>query len=327
MPLLTVQDLHIVFDTPFGESHALRGVDFSVNRGTIFGIVGESGCGKSLTAKAILDLVPHPGRVTEGTITFDGDDLGQLSERDRRDLRGNEISMIFQDPSAALNPVFSIEHQMMSIMRHHSKERKKVLRARAIELITDVGLPNPERILKSYPHELSGGMQQRVMIAMALSLDAQLLIADEPTTALDVTIQAQILDLLREIRDKKGVTIIFITHDMGVVAETCDEVAVFYAGRVVEEGSAESIFHTPQHPYTQGLLAALPHTNSRGHDLTVIPGSVPSGFDQAIGCAFADRCPHVMTICHDTEPPPITVGTAHVDNAHTAHCHLYGDSA
>jgi len=234
---------------------------------------------------------------------YDGQDLRQMGERDRRRLLGNQIGMIFQDPSAALNPVFTIEQQMLMIMQHHRVEPKKVLRSRALELINEVGLPNPERILGSYPHELSGGMQQRVMIAMSLSLNANLLIADEPTTALDVTIQAQILDLLVKLRDEKGVTVILITHDMGVVAETCDQMAVFYAGRVVEIGTTENIFTDPKHPYTQGLLAALPHTSSRGLDLKVIPGSVPSGFDRSPGCAFADRCDQVMDVCRDSPPP------------------------
>jgi len=202
-------------------------------------------------------------------------------------------------------------------MQRHRPESKKALRTRALALIEDVGLPHPPRILSSYPHELSGGMQQRVMIAMSLALEAELLIADEPTTALDVTIQAQILDLLIKLREEKGVTIILITHDMGVVAEACDEMAVFYAGRVVERGHANDIFQSPKHPYTQGLWAAIPHTNSRGHDLKVIPGSVPSGLAISQGCAFADRCDHVMGICHEVEPPFVTF-----ERGHEAMCHL-----
>ena len=316
--LLQVENLHISFNTPHGESHTLRGVAFAVKKGTIFGIVGESGCGKSLTGKAILDLVPYPGKVTDGRIVYKGDDLRQKSERERRGLRGKEIGMIFQDPSAALNPVFTIEQQMMGVMKRHRPEGKKVLRQRAITLIDDVGLPNPERILRSYPHELSGGMQQRVMIAMSLSLDAELLIADEPTTALDVTIQAQILDLLVKLRDEKGVTIILITHDMGVVAETCDEMAVFYAGRVVETGVARDVLREPKHPYTQGLLVALPHINSRGQALKVIPGQVPSGLERIAGCAFASRCERVMDVCGERLPAFVEF-----DGAHKALCHLY----
>ena len=210
------------------------------------------------------------------------------------------------------------EQQMLQLMRHHRKEPKSDMIERAIGLINDVGLPNPERILRSYPHELSGGQQQRVMIAMALLLDAELLIADEPTTALDVTIQAQILDLLVKLRDDKGVTIILITHDMGVVAETCDEVAVFYAGKVVETGTADNLFNNPMHPYTQGLLAALPHNSGKGHDLKVIPGRVPSGFEEPAGCAFADRCEHVIDVCR-TMPPTF----AKFGETHQALCHLY----
>ncbi|MEM7111080.1 MAG: ABC transporter ATP-binding protein [Chloroflexota bacterium] len=318
MPLLQVENLQISFNTPHGESRALRGVDFAVEQGSIFGIVGESGCGKSLTGKAILDLVPRTGEIVNGRILFNGEDLQQKSERDRRLLRGNQIGMIFQDPSAALNPVFTIGQQMVGVMKRHRPEPKGALLRRAADLLNDVGLPNPQRILKSYPHELSGGMQQRVMIAMSLSLEAALLIADEPTTALDVTIQAQILDLLVQLRDEKGVTIILITHDMGVVAETCDKMAVFYAGRVVESGVASDIFNNPKHPYTQGLLAALPHANSRGDDLQVIPGSVPSGFAQTAGCAFASRCEHVMDVCHNTLPSFIEF-----DNQHQAACYLY----
>ena len=318
--LLQVDNLHLSFNTPHGESRVLRGINFSVERGSIFGIVGESGCGKSLTGKTILDLVPRSGQVTDGRILFNGEDLRQKSERERRQLRGNQISMIFQDPSAALNPVFTIEQQMLGIMTRHRREPKQVLRERATGLLNDVGLPNPKRILGMYPHELSGGMQQRVMIAMALSLEAELLIADEPTTALDVTIQAQILDLLLKLRDEKGVTIILITHDMGVVAETCDWVAVFYAGRVVETGAVRDIFHSPKHPYTQGLLAALPHANSRGSELKVIPGSVPSGYHQMPGCAFASRCEFVMDKCHESVPPFAEFGAGH-----RALCYLYAE--
>ena len=315
--LLQVEDLCISFKTPHGESRVLRGVTFAVEHGSILGIVGESGCGKSLTGKAILDLMPRSGKITSGRIVFNGHDLRQRSERERRQLRGRHISMIFQDPSAALNPVFTIGQQMLGVMKQHRREPKKVLRERAAALLDDVGQPNPERILRMYPHELSGGMQQRVMIAMALSLEAQLLIADEPTTALDVTIQAQILDLLVKLRDEKGVTIILITHDMGVVAETCDWVAVFYAGRVVETGTVSDIFQRPKHPYTQGLLTAFPHAKSRGKQLKVIPGSVPSGYDRTAGCAFASRCEFVMDKCHESVPPFVEFGSGH-----RALCHL-----
>ena len=322
MTLLTVENLHVSFDTPHGESHTLRGIDFSVRKGTIFGIVGESGCGKSLTGKAILDLLPRAGRVTDGRLLFNGSDLRQMRGRERQALRGKQIGMVFQDPSAALNPVFTIEQQMLSIMRRHMKRHRKAsknaLRERAISLLNDVGLPNPERILRGYPHEMSGGMQQRIMIGMALSLDADLLIADEPTSALDVTIQAQILGLLKRLRDEKGVTIMLITHDMGVVAGTCDEMAVFYAGQVVERGETADIFSDPKHPYTQGLLSAMPHAVQQGARLSTIPGRVPTGFDRSPGCRFAERCEQVIDVC-GTEMPTF----ATFEGAHRALCHLY----
>lgn len=316
--LLVVEDLQVVFHAPAGDSNALRGVSFDIERGKIFGIVGESGCGKSMTGKALMGLVPHPGEVTGGKIIFEGEDLRQKSRDEIKQLRGKKIGMIFQDPSTSLNPVFTIDQQMVGIMSHHSKTDKETLRSKAIQLLGDVGLPNPADIMGRYPHELSGGMQQRVMIAMALSMEADLLIADEPTTALDVTIQAQILDLLVKLRDEKGVTIMLITHDMGVVAETCDEMAVFYAGKVVEQGIVQEVFKNPKHPYTQGLLAALPNPKSRGSMLKVIPGFVPSGLVPIKGCAFADRCDQALDICAGTPPHVITLS-----ETHKTWCHLY----
>ena len=316
--LLSVEDLKIVFHSPVGDSAALRGVSFNIKRGSIFGIVGESGCGKSVTGKAIMGLVPHPGEIVGGKILFNGENVTAMSEPEMRQLRGKSIGMIFQDPSTSLNPVFTVEQQMLGIMRHHSGENKTTLRAKAIQLLDEVGLPNPAAILKRYPFELSGGMQQRIMIAMALSMEADLLIADEPTTALDVTIQAQILDLLVKLRDDKGVTIMLITHDMGVVAETCDEMAVLYAGRVVEQGDVHEIFKFPKHPYTQGLLAALPDPTSRGHALKVIPGAVPSGLIPIKGCAFADRCDQVLPHCASEMP-----AATRFSNTHHTWCHLY----
>ena len=298
-PLLQVEDLRMVFHTPAGKSKALRGVSFTVDRGQIFGIVGESGCGKTMTARAILGLVPHPGEVTEGRILYNGEDLLRLSQHKIRKFRGKRIAMIFQNPQAALNPLFTVGEQISALMKQNIGEADI---EKIIDLIRDTGLPNPEKIIKSYPHRLSGGMQQRVMIAMALSSEPELLIADEPTTALDVTIQAQILELLAKLKEEKGLTILFVTHNMGVIAETCDSVAVFYAGKVVEQGTVRDIFHSPKHPYTQGLLATLPHSGSRGKDLATIAGVVPSGLTEIRGCPFASRCPQVMSICRQQPP-------------------------
>jgi oligopeptide/dipeptide ABC transporter ATP-binding protein len=321
-PLLVVEDLQVAFRTPRGDVHALRGVSFSIERGVIFGLVGESGCGKSVTGRAILRLVPASGRITVGRILFDGQDLLGLSEREMHRIRGRRIAMIFQDPTAALNPVFTIGQQITTVMRHHGMANGAELRRQAVQLLADVGLPDPASLLDTYPHQLSGGMQQRAMIAIALSTNPDLLIADEPTTALDVTIQSQILDLLVRLQQRRGITIILITHNMGVVAETCQQVAVLYAGRVVEQGAVRDIFHRPRHPYTQGLLAALPNPESRGHDLKVIPGSVPSGLESVAGCAFAPRCEHVMEVCRQAQPPMFTLGSTH----HAA-CYLYDDQA
>jgi oligopeptide/dipeptide ABC transporter ATP-binding protein len=298
-PLLQVEDLRMVFHTPAGKSKALRGVSFTVDRGQIFGIVGESGCGKTMTARAILGLVPHPGEVTEGRILYNGEDLLRLGQHKIRKFRGKRIAMIFQNPQAALNPLFTIGQQISALMKQNIGEADI---EKIIDLIRDTGLPNPEKIIKSYPHRLSGGMQQRVMIAMALSSEPELLIADEPTTALDVTTQAQILELLVKLKEEKGLTILFVTHNMGVVAETCDSVAVIYAGKVVEQGTVRDIFHSPKHPYTQGLLATLPHPGSRGKDLATIAGVVPSGLTEIRGCPFASRCPQVMNICRQQPP-------------------------
>lgn len=297
--LLQVEDLRMVFHTPAGKSKALRGVSFTVSRGQTFGIVGESGCGKTMTARAVLGLVPHPGEVTQGRILYNGEDLLQLDQQKIQKYRGKRIAMIFQNPQAALNPLFTIGQQITALMKQNLGE---VDNEKIIDLIRDTGLPNPEKIIKSYPHRLSGGMQQRVMIAMALSSEPELLIADEPTTALDVTIQAQILELLVKLKEEKGLTILFVTHNMGVVAETCDSVAVFYAGKVVEQGTVRDIFYNAKHPYTQGLLATLPHPGSRGKELATIAGSVPSGLAEITGCPFASRCPQVMRICRQNPP-------------------------
>ena len=307
--LLEVEDLHISFAMPRGESRAVRGVSFAVERGEIFGIVGESGCGKTVTGRSILGLTPTPGYIKGGRIAFGGIDLAALGPGDMRALRGTRIAMIFQDPAAALNPLFTIGQQLLGIIRRHdkgdaSRKRRKrgEQRQRALDLLADLGLPQPESLLGSYPHQLSGGMQQRVMIAMALAGEPDLIIADEPTTALDVTIQAQILKLLLELKQKRGVAILLITHDLGVVAETCDHVAVFYLGRIVEQGTAREIFHHPRHPYTQGLLAALPTPQAGTDALKVIPGAVSDSDGGDRGCAFAPRCEHRMDRCDQRTP-------------------------
>ncbi len=303
MALLEVSNLHVTFHAPAGDVYALRGVDFSVGEGEIVGLVGETGCGKSVTGRAIMRLIDPPGEITAGSIRFADQEVTVLSEAAVRMLRGRDIAMIFQNPGAALNPLFTIGQQIAAVMRQHGVARGAELRQRTLALLTDVGLPDPERIERLYPHQLSGGMQQRAMIAIALSSDPRLLIADEPTTALDVTIQQQILDLLLKLRETRGISIILITHDLGIVAETCDRVVVLYAGKVAEVGSVRALFDAPQHPYTQALLRALPYRQTRKQALRVIGGNVPSGRQPLAGCAFAPRCPFVMDVCQT--PPPL----------------------
>jgi len=317
-PLLVVDNLQVVFPTPHGDVHAVNRVSFEINPGQIFGIVGESGCGKTATGRALLQLIPPPGIISGGRIFFRGEDLLKKGEQGISLLRGRRIAMVFQDPAAALNPVFTIGQQLLGIMKHHKIAYGIGRRQRAIELLGELGLPAPESILNRYPHELSGGMQQRAMIAMALSAEPDLIVADEPTSALDVTIQSQILDLLVKLRHERGVTIILITHDLGVVAETCDAVAVFYLGEIIERGTARDIFHHTKHPYTRQLLASLPNPNKWGQDLNVIPGSVPTNFDQIKGCPFETRCSERLGICKSTIPFNVKFG-----DSHQAACHLY----
>jgi oligopeptide/dipeptide ABC transporter ATP-binding protein len=308
MALLDVKDLRTSFHTEEGVARAVDGISFQVARGEVLGVVGESGSGKSVTALSIMRLVQEPGRIADTSrIDFDGRDLTGLTEREMRGVRGNDIAMIFQEPMTSLNPVYPVGDQISEAVRLHAGLGRKEARARAIELLRLVGIPVPERRVDEYPHQLSGGMRQRVMIAMALANEPDLLIADEPTTALDVTIQAQILELLLELRQRLGMGIILITHDLGVVAEVCDRVVVMYAGQVVETGPVREIFAQPAHPYTQGLLAAVPRPDQRGGKLAVIPGTVPSPVRWPHGCRFRARCPYAWDRCHE-QPSLLAVG-------------------
>jgi oligopeptide/dipeptide ABC transporter ATP-binding protein len=300
MPLLEVHDLRTSFHMEAGVARAVDGVSFHVDRGEVLGVVGESGCGKSVTALSIMRLVQEPGRIEDGSrIRLAGRELTELSEREMRHVRGNDVAMIFQEPMTSLNPVYPVGDQIAESLRLHRGLGRQEARARAVELLRLVGIPLPERRVDEYPHQLSGGMRQRVMIAMGLANEPELLIADEPTTALDVTIQAQILELLLGLRARLGMGVILITHDLGVVAEVCDRVVVMYAGQVVEEGPVREIFASPGHPYTQGLLAAVPRPDQRGGQLAVIPGTVPPPTHWPHGCRFRARCPYSWDLCHD----------------------------
>ena len=288
--LLEVRNLQTSFTTRHGVVRAVTGVDFHVDRGEILGLVGESGCGKSVTSLSILRLVASPGVIDAGQVIFDGQDLLTLPDDELRKLRGNRISMIFQQPQSSLNPVMDVGDQIGEVLELHRGMKRTAARGRAMELMRMVGIPDPERRLKNYPHEMSGGMAQRVMIAMALACEPELLIADEPTTALDVTIQAQILDLMRTLQKETGTAIILITHDLGVVAEMADRVAVMYAGEIVEQSDVRSLFRAPLHPYTRGLIGAVPVPGVLLDELAVIPGSVPNLISLPPGCRFAPRC-------------------------------------
>jgi oligopeptide/dipeptide ABC transporter ATP-binding protein len=320
--MLEVRGLKTYFFTEDGVVKAVDGVDFYVNRGEVLGLVGESGCGKSVTSFSVMRLVGIPGRIVEGEVIFDGRNLLELPESEMMRIRGNRISMIFQQPTSCLNPVFKVGDQISEVLDIHQSLGKEKGRERAIELLKMVGIPEPEKRADSYPHELSGGMAQRVMIAMALACIPELLIADEPTTALDVTIQAQILDVLSDMRAKMDTAIILITHDLGIVAEMCERVAVMYAGRVVEESDVDIIFAEPKHPYTVGLIGSVPVLGVVKDKLDVIPGSVPNLVNLPPGCQFAPRCrarvEHNLEICTREEPQlkPISPG-------HTVRCWLY----
>ena len=310
--LLSIEDLRTVFRTPAGEISAVAGVSLSVPRGKTLGIVGESGCGKSVLSLSTMRLVPPPGRIAGGRIMFDGQDLLTLPDDAMRALRGRRIAMIFQEPMTSLNPVFTVGDQITEAMRAHDRDASDlVLKARAIAALNRVRIPAPERRFDEYPHQMSGGMRQRVMIAMALSCEPDLLIADEPTTALDVTVQAQILDLLRDLQRQTGMAIILITHDLGVVAEMADEVAVMYAGRVVERATAKAIFDDPQHPYTLGLLGSIPKLDEEHDRLLAIEGAVPPPFALPTGCRFHPRCVFADSACKVTDPTLRDIGDAH----------------
>ncbi|HWO74684.1 MAG TPA: ABC transporter ATP-binding protein [Bacillus sp. (in: firmicutes)] len=301
--ILEVRDLQTHFFSKRGVIKAVDGVDFEVVKGETLGIVGESGCGKSITSLSIMRLIPQPpGKIVAGEINFKGQNLLQITEEQMRKIRGNKISMIFQEPMTSLNPVFSVGEQIAEVFRTHQKIGKKAAWDKAIEMLKLVGIPSPEKRASQEPHELSGGMRQRVMIAMALACNPELLIADEPTTALDVTIQAQILELLKKLQKELGTAVIMITHDMGVVAETCDKVAVMYAGKIVEYTDVDTLFEDPKHPYTVGLLKSIPRSDRDVEELEAIPGSVPSPHDLPAGCSFSPRCPFATDLCKNEQP-------------------------
>ena len=322
-PLLAVEDLAVTFRTPEGLIHAVNRVDLRVDDGEIVGLVGESGCGKSVTALAILGLVPiPPGRFDSGTIRFRGEDLLRKSEREMQRVRGNDIAMVFQDPMASLNPVFPVGDQIAEAVELHQAQSRAAAALQAVDALRQVGVPLPEQRAHEYPHQLSGGMRQRVMIAMALSCNPQLLIADEPTTALDVTIQAQILHLLRNLGRERAMAILLITHDLGVVAELVDRVTVMYTGRVVEQADVRRLFREPRHPYTQALFASMPRMDGELERLQAIGGTVPDAGALPPGCSFHPRCPLATAVCERREPRLLDTGAGHL-----ARCVLYDDTA
>lgn len=310
--LLEVKNLRLSFFTPAGEVKALNDVSFSLKKGDVLGIVGESGSGKSVTASAIMGLVAYPGKIIGGTLDFDGRRINDLSEKEMRAIRGNEISMIFQDPMTSLNPVYSVGNQISEVLRLHIGLDRKAAFERAVELLDLVGINEPRKRMKQYPHELSGGMRQRVMIAIALACEPKLLIADEPTTALDVTIQAQIMDLMIDLKDKIDMSIIMITHDLGIVSSICDKIAVMYGGKIVEYGDCNDIFYNNGHEYTKGLLLSIPKlTNAEHEKLIPIEGTPVDMLNPPKGCPFASRCNACMKICLREMPPYTDLGGSH----------------
>lgn len=319
-PILEVKKLKTSFFSNDGEVPAVDEISFSIGEGEVIGIVGESGCGKSVTSLSIMRLIPQPpGKIVSGEIRLNGENLVELSEKQMRQKRGNDLAMIFQEPMTSLNPLFTIGNQLTEAIRLHKKVSKKAAFARGVEMLKLVGLPRAEQIMNEYPHQLSGGMRQRVMIAMALSCDPRLLIADEPTTALDVTIQAQILSLMSDLNCKLKTSIIIITHDLGVVAEICERVLVMYAGKIIEEGTVEEIFRNPKHPYTIGLLQSVPDIRMKKERLYSIPGNVPKPGTIRVGCRFAARCEHVQERCTIESPPLYKTE----DERHFVRCFLH----
>jgi len=327
-PLLKVQSLKTHFFLERGVVKAVDGVDFEIKKGEIFGLVGETGCGKSVTSLSILRLIPTPpGKIVEGKVIFEGEDLLKKSNEEMRKIRGTKISMIFQDPHTSLDPVFTIGYQIAEPIELHQVIEQHLISAeevprKVLEMLKLVRIPDPEHRVVEYPHQFSGGMKQRTMIAMMLSCNPSLLIADEPTTAVDVTIQAQILDLMRELRRKLGMSILIITHNLGVIAEMCDRVAVMYAGNIVEQADIATLFKSPKHPYSHALLAAVPKVGTERGELATIPGMVPSLITPPPGCKFHPRCPHAMDMCRKKFPQMFEVGKEHL-----ARCHLYGGGA
>jgi oligopeptide/dipeptide ABC transporter ATP-binding protein len=320
-PVLDVRNLRTHFQTPEGVIKAVDDVSFTVAHGEVLGIVGESGCGKSVTALSLLKLIERPGRIVSGEILFKGIDLAELDDEEMRKIRGSKISIIFQDPMTSLNPLIRTGIQVAETVSAHEMVSVKAAMPRALRLFKDTGIPSPDKRIYDYPHQFSGGMRQRVMIATALANEPDIIIADEATTALDVTIQAQILDLLTELVARRKASLIIITHDLGIVAQACDTVLIMYAGKIVERGKTADIFASPRHPYTIGLLNALPGRKKRGEKLFNIPGVVPVPLDLPVGCAFTDRCPFAMKgVCNTTYPP-----WRRVTETHHIYCHLSGE--
>ena len=311
-PMLQVKNLCTSFNVDAGEVRAVNGISFNLDKGKVLGIVGESGSGKSVTAYSIMRILVEPGKIVGGEILFNGEDIVKYSKKQMREFRGKRVSIIFQDPMTSLNPTFTIGNQLREAILLHTDRNRTEANARALEMLQLVGVNEPEKRLKQYPHELSGGMRQRVMIAMALACEPDILIADEPTTALDVTIQAQILELMKDLQKKMGMAIIMITHDLGVIADMCDEIIVMYAGRVCERGTVDEIFYNPRHEYTKGLLRSIPTLNG-GHDkLIPIAGSPVDLTNLPAGCAFASRCDHCMKICLTDQPEEVRVNDSHI---------------